>query len=60
LEEIVMESLVGYWLIDEITGDEYQWGQSNYIRIDPAKAVAHVLNMPLIPQDKRLDLLRRE
>jgi starch synthase (maltosyl-transferring) len=60
MEALGMESYDRFWVRDEITGDEYQWGQSNYIRIDPAKAVAHVLNMPLIPQDKRLDLLRRE
>ncbi|ORA36391.1 alpha-1,4-glucan--maltose-1-phosphate maltosyltransferase [Mycobacterium aquaticum] len=60
MEALGMESYDRFWVRDEITGEEYQWGQSNYIRIDPARAVAHVLNMPLIPQDKRLDLLRRE
>jgi len=45
---------------DEVTGDEYQWGQSNYVRIDPVRAVAHVLNMPQISPEKRLQLLRRE
>jgi starch synthase (maltosyl-transferring) len=49
-----------FWVRDEITGEEYQWGQANYVRIDPAKAVAHVLNMPQIPADKRLNLLYRE
>lgn len=49
-----------FWVRDEITGDEYQWGQSNYVRIDPARAVAHVLNMPSISDEKRLNLLRRE
>ncbi|MBN3454237.1 alpha-1,4-glucan--maltose-1-phosphate maltosyltransferase [Mycobacterium sp. DSM 3803] len=55
-----MESYDRFWVRDEISGEEYQWGQSNYIRIDPAKAVAHVLNMPLVPEEKRLELLRRE
>ncbi len=49
-----------FWVRDEVTGEEYQWGQSNYIRIDPAKAVAHIVNMPLIPADARGPLLRRE
>ena len=49
-----------FWVRDEITGEEYQWGQSNYVRIDPAKAVAHVLNMPRIPPEQRPNLLRRE
>ena len=50
-----MEPYDRFWVRDEITGEEYQWGQSNYVRIDPAKAVAHVLNMPQIPADQRLN-----
>ncbi len=51
-----------FWVRDEITGgEEYQWGgQSNYVRLEPARAVAHILNMPLIPQEQRAILLRRE
>ncbi len=49
-----------FWVRDEITGEEYHWGQANYVRLDPARAVAHVLNMPLIPEDRRAELLRRE
>ena len=55
-----MEPYDRFWVRDEITGDEYQWGQSNYVRIDPARAVAHVLNMPQVPENQRLHLLRRE
>ncbi|MDA4103007.1 alpha-1,4-glucan:maltose-1-phosphate maltosyltransferase [Mycolicibacterium monacense DSM 44395] len=55
-----MEPYDRFWVRDEITGEEYQWGQSNYVRIEPAKAVAHVLNMPQVPADQRLNLLRRE
>ena len=60
MEALGMESHDRFWVRDEITGEEYQWGQSNYVRIDPAKAVAHVLNMPLVPEQKRHRLLRRE
>ena len=49
-----------FWVRDEITGEEYQWVQSNYVRLEPARAVAHILNMPLIPPDQRGPLLRRE
>ena len=55
-----METYDRFWVRDEITGEEYQWGQSNYVRIDPAKAVAHVLNMPQIPAEQRPNLLCRE
>jgi len=55
-----MEPYDRFWVRDEITGEEYQWGQSNYVRLEPIKAVAHVLNMPLIPYEQRLTILRRE
>jgi starch synthase (maltosyl-transferring) len=55
-----MEPYDRFWVRDEITGDEYQWGQANYVRLDPANAVAHVMNMPQVPADQRLNLLRRE
>ncbi|MDX1876109.1 maltotransferase domain-containing protein [Mycolicibacterium sp. 120266] len=55
-----MEPYERFWVRDEITGEEYQWGQSNYVRLDPVKTIAHVINMPLIPHDVRLNLLRRE
>jgi starch synthase (maltosyl-transferring) len=28
---------------DEVTGQTWQWGASNYVRLDPARAVAHVV-----------------
>jgi starch synthase (maltosyl-transferring) len=55
-----MEPYDRFWVRDEITGDEYQWGQANYVRLDPTRAVAHVLNMPQVPAEQRMNLLRRE
>ncbi len=57
---LAMQPYDRFWVRDEVTGEEYQWGQSNYVRLDPAKAVAHVLNMPRIPPEQRANLLRRE
>lgn len=54
-----MEDYDRFWVRDEITGEEYQWGQANYIRIDPARAVAHIINMPAVPYESRNTLLRR-
>ena len=54
------DALLAYSKFDPVTGDEYQWGQANYVRIDPARSVAHILNMPQISPEKRLNLLRRE
>lgn len=55
-----MEPYDRFWVRDEITSDEYHWGQANYVCLDPGRAVAHILNMPLIPYESRLSLLRRE
>jgi len=45
---------------DEITGEDYQWGQSNFVRLEPARAVAHILSLPPIPEQQRAWMLRRE
>lgn len=45
---------------DEVTGEEYHWGQSNYVRIEPWKAVAHILHLPPVALEQRAALLRRE
>lgn len=31
---------------DEVTGEEYTWGQANYIQLEPWRAVAHILALP--------------
>lgn len=49
-----------FWVREEITGEEYQWGQSNFVRLEPAHAVAHIINMPPVPPEQRAPLLRRE
>ena len=49
-----------FWVRDEVSGEDYQWGQANFVRLDPGKAVAHILNMPTVPPDHRAELLRRE
>ncbi len=30
---------------DEITGQTWRWGEHNYVRLDPARAVAHVVSV---------------
>ena len=30
---------------DEVTGETYDWGESNYVRLDPLRAVAHVVTL---------------
>ena len=37
---------------DEVGGDRYNWGQANFVRLEPWKAVAHVLALP--PTDRQI------
>ncbi|KAA1397936.1 maltotransferase domain-containing protein [Aeromicrobium ginsengisoli] len=30
---------------DEVTGETYDWGESNYVRLDPLRAVAHIVTL---------------
>ena len=30
---------------DEVTGETYDWGPANYVRLDPNRAVAHVVSI---------------
>jgi starch synthase (maltosyl-transferring) len=30
---------------DEVTGETYTWGESNYVRLDPLRAVAHIVSL---------------
>lgn len=30
---------------DEVTGETYDWGESNYVRLDPLRAVAHIVSL---------------
>ncbi|HEY2725229.1 MAG TPA: alpha-1,4-glucan--maltose-1-phosphate maltosyltransferase [Pseudonocardiaceae bacterium] len=30
---------------DEVSGETYQWGQADYVRLDPWRHVAHILNV---------------
>jgi starch synthase (maltosyl-transferring) len=54
-----MEPYERFWVRDEISGEEYQWGQDNYVRLEPSRAVAHIVNMPVMNADARARLHRR-
>ncbi|MFI6365823.1 maltotransferase domain-containing protein [Nocardia sp. NPDC050630] len=46
-------------VFDEVSGEEYHWAQTNYVRLDPARAVAHILTLPAVPQQARAELAFR-
>ncbi|WP_330252561.1 alpha-1,4-glucan--maltose-1-phosphate maltosyltransferase [Nocardia sp. NBC_00565] len=46
-------------VFDEVSGEEYHWAQTNYVRLDPAHAVAHIITLPAVPQQARAELAYR-
>ncbi|MFF0494669.1 alpha-1,4-glucan--maltose-1-phosphate maltosyltransferase [Nocardia sp. NPDC003482] len=47
-------------VVDEVTGEEYHWGQTNYVRLDPVHAVAHILALPPVSAAARTELAYRK
>ncbi len=35
----------GFTVTDELTGESYRWGEANYVRLDPARAPAHIFTV---------------
>lgn len=54
-----MEDYQRFWVRDQISGEDYHWGKDNWVRLDPDRAVAHIVNMPPINARARTELLRR-
>ena len=44
---------------DEVSGQQFNWGQTNFVRLEPWKSVAHILALPPIPYPARLELAYR-
>jgi starch synthase (maltosyl-transferring) len=40
-----LDAAAGFTVTDELTGARYQWGQANYVRLDPAETPAHILSV---------------
>ena len=40
---------------DEVSGEQYLWGQENFVRLEPWKAVAHILTLPQVAAPIRLE-----
>jgi starch synthase (maltosyl-transferring) len=41
---------------DEVTGETYEWGTDNYVRLDPQRAVAHILTIHRKPEQPEREL----
>ncbi|MCJ0903132.1 alpha-1,4-glucan--maltose-1-phosphate maltosyltransferase [Rhodococcus sp. ARC_M6] len=46
-------------VLDEVTGEQYHWGQANFVRLEPWRAVAHILALPPVPYSARTSLAYR-
>ncbi|QNG18288.1 DUF3416 domain-containing protein [Rhodococcus triatomae] len=46
-------------VVDEVSGERFTWGQANYIRLEPWRAVAHIVTLPPIPYPARITLAHR-
>lgn len=53
LEAVGLPDDAEYPVHDLITGAEWTWGERNYVRLDPAQDVAHVLQLPTVAPDQR-------
>jgi starch synthase (maltosyl-transferring) len=40
-----LDAAAGLRVTDELTGEQHRWGQSNYVRLDPAVAPAHIFSV---------------
>lgn len=46
-------------VLDEVSGEQFHWGQANFVRLEPWRAVAHILALPPVPYPARLHLAHR-
>ncbi len=46
-------------VVDEVSGESYEWGQSNYVKLEPWRAVAHILTLPRVSYPARVELAYR-
>ena len=49
LPALGMDGRPQFAVTDELTGRTFQWGQANYVRLDPASAPAHIFTITDLP-----------
>jgi starch synthase (maltosyl-transferring) len=49
LPALGMDARSQFVVTDELSGKSYQWGQANYVRLDPASAPAHIFTVTHLP-----------
>ncbi|MFE2883903.1 alpha-1,4-glucan--maltose-1-phosphate maltosyltransferase, partial [Streptomyces sp. NPDC059272] len=45
MPQLGLEANESMSVYDELTGESYQWGRTNYVRLEPGRAPAHVLHI---------------
>ena len=49
MPELGMDYQAQFVVTDELSGESYQWGRANYVRLDPATAPAHIFSVTYPP-----------
>jgi starch synthase (maltosyl-transferring) len=49
MAELGMDERSQFVVTDELSGNSYQWGQANYVRLDPAITPAHIFTVTPAP-----------
>jgi starch synthase (maltosyl-transferring) len=45
MPQLGMDYQAQFTVTDELSGESYRWGQANYVRLDPARAPAHIFTV---------------
>ncbi|AZA11253.1 maltotransferase domain-containing protein [Corynebacterium gerontici] len=60
MDRIGQEDYAGFEVRDLISGERYQWGKQNFVRLDPHGNVAHIFELPTIAPELRGPLAWRD
>lgn len=60
LEALGMEAGAEFMVHDTITGESYEWSDQNFVRLEPLHNVAHILELPEVPEERRSELAWRQ
>ncbi len=48
-----------FWVRDEVTAASYEWGERNFVRLEPWDGVAHVMALPALDPEARTRVSHR-
>ena len=54
LEAVGLAGQESFEVTDLVTKQTWDWGEENYIRLDPNFEVAHIVQLPVVPEEMRM------